>query len=81
MKRIISFVCFLTFSLFLFVSDCFADVTENELNNNFSDESRSNDIKNTNNDNNDIPNESNKDIFVDEQAFPFVAGLGKNAAH
>ena len=80
MKRIISFVCFLTFSLFLFVSDCLADVTENEINN-FSEESRSNDIKNTNNDNNDIPNESNKDIFGDEQAFPFVAGLGKNAAH
>ena len=81
MKKIISFVCFLTFSLFLVVSDCLADATENELNNNFSDESRSNNIKNTNNDKNDIPNASNKDIFGDEQAFPFVAGLGKNAAH
>ena len=24
---------------------------------------------------------SNEDIFGDEQTFPFVAGLGKNAAH
>ena len=24
---------------------------------------------------------SNNDIFGDEQTFPFVAGLGKNAAH
>jgi len=38
----------------------------------------------------DIPEKSNKefkkntnesDIFGDEQTFPFVAGLGKNAAH
>ena len=26
-------------------------------------------------------NKSDKDIFGDEQTFPFVAGLGKNAAH
>tara|TARA_B100000945_G_scaffold215620_1_gene173764 strand:+ start:1114 stop:1278 length:165 start_codon:yes stop_codon:yes gene_type:complete len=25
--------------------------------------------------------EETKDIFGDEQTFPFVAGLGKNAAH
>ena len=29
----------------------------------------------------DISNSSAKDIFGDEQTFPFVAGLGKNAAH
>ena len=26
-------------------------------------------------------NNSSDDIFGDEQTFPFVAGLGKNAAH
>ena len=29
----------------------------------------------------DISNSSAEDIFGDEQTFPFVAGLGKNAAH
>ena len=28
-----------------------------------------------------ISNSSSEDIFGDEQTFPFVAGLGKNAAH
>ena len=44
-------------------------------------ESKSNDIKNNINDKGDIPTTSNEDIFGDEQAFPFIAGLGKNAAH
>ena len=30
---------------------------------------------------NNISNPSAEDIFGDEQTFPFVAGLGKNAAH
>ncbi len=30
---------------------------------------------------NNISNSSVEDIFGDEQTFPFVAGLGKNAAH
>ena len=29
----------------------------------------------------DSSNSSVEDIFGDEQTFPFVAGLGKNAAH
>ena len=37
--------------------------------------------QNKNNDQNGIPKASNEDIFGDEQAFPFIAGLGKNAAH
>ena len=44
-------------------------------------ESKSNDVKNEIKDNDDIPKASNEDIFGDEQAFPFIAGLGKNAAH
>ena len=34
-----------------------------------------------NNFKNNISNSSEEDIFGDEQTFPFVAGLGKNAAH
>ena len=81
MKNIISFVCVLAFSLFFIVSDCFADINGNELNNSFSEESKPNNIKNKNNDKTDIPKASDHDIFGDEQAFPFIAGLGKNAAH
>ena len=81
MKRIISFVCFLVFSLFLSVSNCLADGTGNELNNDFSNNSKTDIIKNKNNEKTDIPKASNEDIFGDEQAFPFIAGLGKNAAH
>ena len=38
-----------------------------------------NEIENNIKDN--ISNPSVEDIFGDEQTFPFVAGLGKNAAH
>ena len=81
MKRIISFLCVLVTSLFLSVSDCIADEFESQLNNNISLDSKPNSIKNKNNKQNDGPNNSNEDIFGDEQAFPFIAGLGKNAAH
>ena len=81
MKRIISVVYALVFSLFFNVGNCLADEFGDELNNNFSKESSSNDIKNSKNEKTDISNASNEDIFGDEQAFPFIAGLGKNAAH
>ena len=81
MKKIISFVCVLVFSLFLNVVDCLASVNGNESYDNFSQESKPNNIKNDNNDKNAIPKATNDDIFGDEQAFPFIAGLGKNSAH
>ena len=81
MKKIISFVCVLVFSLFFTIGDCLAEVNENESNNNFSVESKSNNIKNNNNDKIAISKDTYEDIFGDEQAFPFIAGLGKNAAH
>ena len=81
MKSIISSFCVLVFSLFLSFSNCFADEIGNELNNNLSNESITNKIENNDNDKNDSPKASNEDIFGDEQAFPFIAGLGKNAAH
>ena len=47
-----------------------------------------NDIKNTQESITELKDEkevkskkSSKDLFGDEQTFPFVAGLGKNAAH
>ena len=81
MKRIISFLCIVVISLFLSVSDCIADEFESQLNNNISADLNPNSIKNNNNKQNDKANNSNEDIFGDEQAFPFIAGLGKNAAH
>ena len=81
MKRIISFLSVLVFSLFLSVSNCFADEIGSELNNDFSNKSIPNNIKNKNDDKTYIPKSSNDDIFGDEQSFPFIAGLGKNAAH
>ena len=81
MKSIISFACVLVISFFFDVSNCLADEAGGELNNNLSKESKSSDFKNDINDKGDIPKASNEDIFGDEQAFPFIAGLGKNAAH
>ena len=81
MKNIISILCVLFFSFFFTASYCLADVTKNGLVKDFSDESKPNNLKKNTKDKNDIPKASNEDIFGDEQAFPFIAGLGKNAAH
>ena len=81
MKSIISFACVLVISFFLNVSNCLADEIGGELNNDLSMESKSSDVKSDIKDKDDIPITSNEDIFGDEQAFPFIAGLGKNAAH
>ena len=81
MQRIISFLCVLFFSLFLSVSNCLADEIGSELNNDFSNKTIPNNNKNKNDDKTYIPKSSNDDIFGDEQSFPFIAGLGKNAAH
>ena len=81
MKRIISILCVLVFSLFLSVSNCLADVIDSELNNGLSNKSKPNNIKNKIYNKSDNPKAHNEEIFGDEQAFPFIAGLGKNAAH
>ena len=52
-----------------------------ELNNNLPKEFKSNEEKNDMTNQGGIPKASNEDIFGDEQSFPFIAGLGKNAAH
>ena len=81
MKKIISILCVLVFSLFLSVSNCLADVIDSELDNGLSNNSKPNNIKNKIYNKSDNPKASNEEIFGDEQAFPFIAGLGKNAAH
>ena len=79
MKRIILFLCILVFSLFSNTNNLLAKEIENNIKNNISNEIE--EIKPDNNKKTNISNSSAEDIFGDEQTFPFVAGLGKNAAH
>ena len=79
MKKIILFLCVLVFSIFSNTNNLLAKEMGNNIKDNIS-----NDIEETKQDNNkktNISNSSAEDIFGDEQTFPFVAGLGKNAAH
>ena len=75
MKRIILFLCVLVFSIFSNTNNLLAKEIGNNINNEIEE------IKPDNNKKNNISNSSPEDIFGDEQTFPFVAGLGKNAAH
>ena len=81
MKSIILFSFIFIIPFFFSFNNCLADEIGGELRNDISIESKSNDVKNYINEKGDIPKASNEDIFGDEQAFPFIAGLGKNAAH
>ena len=78
MKRIILFLCVLVFSLFSNTNNLLAKEIENNIKDNISNdfEEIKPDNKKTN-----VSNSSVEDIFGYEQTFPFVAGLGKNAAH
>ena len=78
MKRIILFLCVLVFSIFSNTNNLLANEIENNIKDNISNEIE--EIKPDNKKTN-ISNSSVEDIFGDEQTFPFVAGLGKNAAH
>ncbi len=78
MKKIILFLCILIFSLFSNTNNLLANEIENNIKDNISNEIE--EIKPDNKKTN-ISNSSLEDIFGDEQTFPFVAGLGKNAAH
>ena len=79
MKRIILFLCVLVFSIFSNTNNLLAKDMENNIKDNISNEIE--EIKPDNNKKTNISNSSAEDIFGDEQTFPFVAGLGKNAAH
>jgi len=78
MKRIVLFLCVLVFSIFSNTNNLLAKEIENDIKDDMSYkiEKIKPDNKKTN-----ISNSSVEDIFGDEQTFPFVAGLGKNAAH
>ena len=79
MKRIILFLFVLAFSIFSNTNNLLAKEIGNNIKDDISnkiEEIKSDDNKKTN-----ISNSSAEDIFGDEQTFPFVAGLGKNAAH
>ena len=78
MKRVILFLFVLVFSIFSNTNNLFAIEIENNIKENISNETEK--IKPDNKKNN-ISTSSAEDIFGDEQTFPFVAGLGKNAAH
>ena len=79
MKRIILFLCVLVFSIFSNTTNLLAKEIENNFKDNIS--NKIEEIKPDNNKKTNISNSSVEDIFGDEQTFPFVAGLGKNAAH
>ena len=79
MKRIVLFLCVLVFSIFSNTNNLLAKEIENNIKDNISNEIE--EIKPDNNKKTNISNSSAEDIFGDEQTFPFVAGLGKNAAH
>ena len=78
MKRIVLLLCGLVFSIFSNTNNLLAKEIENNIKDNTSNqiEEIKPDNKKTN-----ISNSSVEDIFGDAQTFPFVAGLGKNAAH
>ena len=79
MKRIILFLCVIVFSIF----SCTNNLLAKEIGNNIKDDisNEIEEIKPDNNKKTNISDSSGEDIFGDEQTFPFVAGLGKNAAH
>ena len=79
MKRIILFLFVLVFSIFSNTNNLLANEVGNNIKDNISNEIE--EIKPDNKQKNNISNSAAEDIFGDEQTFPFVAGLGKNAAH
>jgi len=79
MKRIVLFLCVLVFSIFSNTNNLLAEEIGNNIKDDISNQIEV--IKPDNNKKTNISNSSAEDIFGDEQTFPFVAGLGKNAAH
>ena len=79
MKKIILFLCVLVFSIFSNTNNLLAKEIGNNIKDNISNQIE--EIKPDNNKKTKISNSLEEDIFGDEQTFPFVAGLGKNAAH
>ena len=68
-------------SIFLGISDVLSNEIENESNHDIPSESITNNVSSDRNPETKLSNSLDEDIFGDEQAFPFIAGFGKNAAH
>ena len=68
-------------SIFLGISDVLSNEIENESNHDIPSESITNNVSSDRNPKTNLSNSLDEDIFGDEQAFPFIAGFGKNAAH
>ena len=79
MRRVVLFFCVLLFSIVTNTSNLYAKEIENNLENYKS--NKMGQIKPDKEKKYFNSNSSAEDIFGDEQTFPFVAGLGKNAAH
>jgi len=79
MKRVILITCVLVFSIFSNTNNLLAKEIGNNIEDNIS--NKIEEIKPDNNKKTNTTNSPVEDIFGDEQTFPFVAGLGKNAAH
>ena len=78
-----NFICTTIIALiFSFLINCQIVIAEQIDNTNQLDKNSSNNIENAkDNEKASKIKRSEGDIFGDEQTFPFVAGLGKNAAH
>ena len=79
MKRVVFFVFAFVFSIFSYTNNLLAKEIGNNIKDNIYNEIE--EIKPDNNKKTNISDSAPEDIFGDEQTFPFVAGLGKNAAH
>ena len=80
MKKVISFLFILVYVLFINLNNVLANEIGNELDNKIN-KMKTKGVNPENVDKNNMSRASIEDIFGDEQAFPFIAGLGKNAAH
>ena len=78
MKIFLSALLTLIFSFYLNTQIAFAS-SSNDLQIDKDNENKIESLKNKNE--SSISKKDSGDIFGDEQTFPFVAGLGKNAAH
>ena len=79
MNKIILFFCVLVFSISSNTNNLISKEIGNNIKNSISNEIE--EVKPDINQKTNISSSSAEDIFGDEQTFPFVAGLGKNAAH
>ena len=79
MKKIILLLFVFVFSIFSNTNNLFAEEIGNKIKDDISNKIQ--EIKPDIDNKTNISNSSVEDIFGDEQTFPFVAGLGKNAAH